>query len=155
MALQLFPEVVECIVGNFHKLNGKTILLLDDSFNFSDVSGSVVKSFPESLDVTKAKCVLGHFTIPSVEISGCSVEAVGPVEIRMQRTGKISGFIVFDGSTSKSLVSDGSSIVEKIFFCSDSIAKIGNPGVVILQDVEAVAGKNNVFYSFNLTLMGI
>lgn len=155
MALQLFPEVVECLVGNFHKLNGKTILLLDDSFDFSDVSGSVVKSFPESLDTTKAKCVLGSFTIPTVVISGCSIEAVGPVEFTMNKTGKISGFIVFDGSTSKSLVSDGSTIAEKIFFCSDSVSKIGVPGVITLQDVECVSGKKNVFYSFNLTLLGM
>lgn len=156
MALQLSSDIFATIVGNFIKLSNKTVILLDETFDYDDVLGSVARSFPQNLQsVAKAKCVIGSFTMPQVRQSGASVEATGPIKFKNEKTGTVSGFIIFDGDVSQSIISDDIDMTDKILLCSSNVSMIGAPGTICIEALNCKVGFDNTFYAFNLTFMGV
>lgn len=156
MALQLSQDAIETFVSNFLNLSNKVVLLLDETFDFNDVEGSVLKSFPTSLpSVVKSKVVISHFVMPQLTQHGCSVEAAGPIKMNNIKSGKISGFIVFDGDTDASVLSTTGLMSSKILMCSNLVSKVGTPAIITLQDVDVTVGSSNMFYSFNMSIMGL
>lgn len=156
MTLQVSQTIIDSFVSNLTILSNKTVLLLDDTFNFNDVLGSAAKSFPENLSsVVNSKSVIGSFQMPPVSHTGASIESSGPVTFKNSRNGKIAGFIIFDGDVSNGLVSQDEHICDKIIICSDSISTVGSPASMCIQELNAIRGCENIFYTFNLTFMGL
>lgn len=153
MPLQIHSEVIEVFMSHTERLQNKTVLFVDGSFDFSDVEKSVDKNFINALDtVVQAKCVLASMIIPSVSVSGATCSITGPCPVSIHRNGKIEGFVILDGDVSPNIIED-TRMSSRILMASNSIGQIGSPEMMVLSGVET--SKEITFYTFNFSLMGM
>lgn len=156
MSLVISEEAIKTLTGHFKILSGKTVLLVDSTFDFTNVNVSISRAFPENLKTVKdAKCVLASFTLPDASISNTSIQFNGPVIFNCGSSGHIRGFIVFDGDFDQRIVTTEATISEKLLLASNSVGCIGDSAIMIFETLHLSKNCQNTFYSANLTMAGV
>lgn len=156
MSLVISQEAIKTLAGHFKILSGKTVLLVDNSFNYDDAYKTILGAFPENLSsVRDAKCVLASFTLPDAVITETAVEFVGPVTIKSNKTGTICGFIIFDGDFDQRIVSTDATIVEKLLCASNSVGIVGDSEMMIFDSLQLSKNQEVTLFHLSLTMDGI
>lgn len=156
MSLVISEEAIKTLAGHFKILSGKTVLLVDSTFDFKNVNDSIIGAFPENLKTVKdARCVLASFTLPDVSISGTSIQFNGPVVVNTRNIGEVCGFIIFDGDFDQRIISTDAVISEKLLLASNSVGCVGDSAIMIFESLKLIKNGETTFYSANLTMAGV
>lgn len=156
MSLVISEDAIKTLAGHFKILSGKTVLLVDSTFDFDNVNDSIIGAFPENLKTVKdAKCVLASFTLPDESITNSSIEFNGPMQIATKKIGQVCGFIIFDGDFDRRIISTDAVISEKLLVASNSVGCVGDSAIMIFESLNLVKNSETTFYSANFTMAGI
>lgn len=156
MTIKLSSNVVDSFVSNCKCFSGKIVVLVNDSFDFSQIEKSLSYGFPQNLkSVTTGNMVLSFFVMPEINQDHSTAYAHGPISMINIKNGKVGGFIIFDGDLTDNSHYTDENVLDKVLLCSDSICEVGDTGILTIQNLDVKLGTKNIFYSFNLSMMGI
>lgn len=154
--MELGDLLFSTFATRFRCFSGKTILFVDETFNFQSVGLSVARLFPDNLkSLGEAKCVLGYVEMPQIELNGVCATAHGPSKLTVVRNGTVSGFVIFDSDKLHGVVSDAPANIDELLLASDSVGVFGERASVILSSMEFTIGADITFFQFTCSVASV
>lgn len=156
MTLKVSDSAMLLILSNFRVLSNKMVVVLDASFELSDLGKNTLERALKSntRSLTDSENVLATFTLPEMNLVGSSgFEFNGPISFTALRDGTIGSFIILEEQTGNTVVGANMELESRVLFGSTSVNKLGLPGSMVFSTLQCSTGVKNTFFNFNGSIL--
>lgn len=155
MTLKVSDSTMRLILENFGVLSNKLVVVLDSTFDLSDLSKNTLeRSLKSYTRFTESEFVLAVFRLPELNLVGtCGFEFNGPISFNPLRNGTIGSFIIMDDQIGNTVVGSEQELESRVLFGSDSVNKLGMPGSMVFTTLQCNVGNKNTFFNFSGSIL--
>lgn len=155
MTLKVSDNTMRLVLENFSVLSNKLVVVLDTTFELSDLSKNTLdrglKSFTR---FSESEFVLASFRLPVFNLVGvCGFDFNGPVSFMPLRNGTIGSFIIMDDQTVNTVVGTEQELESRVLFGSNSVNKLGMLGGMVFTTLQCNVGVKNTFLNFSGSIL--